>query len=304
MSVADTLLEWMSELGCGAWDDAREAAASLQSGAAVARPAWVIASELADSGHIELDWVRRQWSVASPALCLLPGTGLCAVWTGARPRRWQRRLDEAVAEMVSVFDFSVAQGEGPSARFVKARSTEDLATVADRLGLRFAVDPASALAERLVPVTAPSTPAARPVLDEEVDWLDAGALEWRHLLDIGDRRGLFRLERAGRKVGRWRDQGGEWWEIDLTAGLALATRGAREPLLSWAPPSRDLTSASSLGVRRPLALPELCRRVAVASSGLLLAKDRAWLRYRNVTRDNARRIAGALGHRLASTSAS
>lgn len=300
MSVADTLLEWMSELGCGSWDDAKEAAASLQADQERHRKAWIMAVELADSGHIEIDWEGGRWSAAWPALCLLPGMGLCAAWTGARPRRWQHRLDEAVADLVSVFDFSVPQGDGPSARFVKARSAEELAVVAQRLGLRFAVDPATALASRLPVVTAPSRPAARPLRDEEVHWLDATTLQWRSMVDIGARRGLFRIERAGRRVGRWRDEDDAWWEIDLPAGMAQATRDTPEPVITWSPPASDRTAPSMLRLRRPLMLPELCRRAAIASSGLLPTVAGRWICHANVSHANALRITAALGHRLGS----
>lgn len=287
----------MSELGRGSWDEAREAIASLQAGDRDPRRPWMIATDLCDSGHIELDWPQGQWCVAVPALLLLPRTALCAVWTGARPRRWQSRLVAELAGATSVFDFVVDQGQGPSARFIKAGSVEDLADIARRLGLRFAIDPATPLAERLPAIGAPSRPAPRPVSDERLEWLDVGPLRWRTIDEgPGSRRGLFRVERGGRRVGRWRDGSDAWWDVDLADGMALATREAPEPVVEWAPPSRDRSVPSMLSVRRPLMLPALARRLAVASSGLLPIRDGNWARYRNVSRDNARRVFAALGH--------
>lgn len=295
MRIVDLVFDWMSETGAGTWDDAREKIAAVQMGLLRKKPAWIVASQLSDSGHLDVDWSANRWSTSRPALCVLPGTALCATWTGARPRRVWRDLQEQVVDLTSVFNFDIAQPEGLTASFIKAASVDELAECAARLDLDFVIDPANRLADVIPTLRPPQERAAALTPTETIQWFDGHALVWRPVEHIGDLHGLFRVERRGRREARWRDANGGWFKVDQPAGMFLSLTDPGPRVLRWRPPPADRSEPSYLEVREPMLLPEVARRAAVASSGLLPIRSDGWLQYRNVSQRVAKRIMHQLG---------
>ena len=297
MNIHDLVLEWLSEIGQGDWDDVRDGIANLKLPyPGFTTPSWAVASDLELCGHIDIDWRARRWSVSCPARGLLPGTSLCAVWTGARPRALQKRLEAQLENYVSVFDFRVAGGDGPTAHFVKAACADDLRRVAEEVGLRFVVDPARHLASQLATEDWSLTDrAAGPAEFEEFEWFDAPARNWVRTSGAPRQPGLYQFDRYG-KVTRWRDEEGSWWLMERANGMFRAAReGGLTGLLCWRAPARDRSEPARLELVNPYILPKLAGRAAVASSGLLPRRTPACQEFYNVQRGVAESIARSLG---------
>jgi hypothetical protein len=98
-SAGDDLLRWVSEAGSGPWERMRDACAYVAEKHRLQRRPWTLASELSALGHVDIDWKSRSWSVAPPAVNLVPGLGLCVVLTGSRPFYIDRRFEEATDDL-------------------------------------------------------------------------------------------------------------------------------------------------------------------------------------------------------------
>ena len=132
-SAGDELLRWISETGSGSWDRLRDAAAYVCEKHDLKVRPWTLATELSALGHLDVNWSNREWSVAPPALNLVPGLGLCIVLTGSRPHYVDERFDEATDDL-DVYPFEVSQGQAPAAKFAKCASVEVAQNVAEALG--------------------------------------------------------------------------------------------------------------------------------------------------------------------------
>jgi hypothetical protein len=294
-SAGDDLLRWVSETGSGTWDRLRDACAYVGRKHAVHRRPWIQASELSALGHIDIDWSARRWSVAPPALNLVPGLGLCIVLTGSRPHYIDRRFDEATDDL-DVFPFEVPQGPAPAARFAKCASVAAAQHVADALETDLIIDPARALVAALRAADeVPIQLVPQPEMDE-AQRFNTETLQWQPARTFEP--GLYRVDLHGRPLHRRLDESGSWLEIDLPSGQFLSLRGRKEPALRWRPASRDNTSSPYLEVRRELVLPELAERAATVSSGFLPQVVAGWRRYRNVPEAMAEVIADRLFQKL------
>lgn len=291
-SPGDELLRWASEVGSGTWDRLRDACAYVTEKHRIRRRPWVLASELASLGHLDIDWQTRAWSIAPPAINLVPGLGLCTVLTGSRPHYVDHRFDEATDDL-GVYPFEVRQSPAPTAKFAKCASIEIAESVADRLGAALVLDPANALSAVLRPVDlTPSATAPEPPLDE-ASRFDAETLTWD--LAHGRRPGLYRIDLHGRPVHR-RFDGWAWWAVDLPVGQFLELQGREEPVIRWRPPTNE--APAIFEARREVALPLLAERALTVNSGLLPHLDGCWLQYRNIHRVVAERLSAALLQQL------
>jgi hypothetical protein len=288
-SAGDDLLRWTSEAGAGSWERLRDASAYVCHKHQLKRRPWTLASDLSSLGHLDVDWTTRSWSVAPPALNLVPGLGLCLVLTGSRPHYVDRRFEQATDDL-DVYPFEVPQPPSPSARFAKCASVEVAERVARGLGARLVIDPGGALVEALRPVEEEPTEAAPPPALDESQRFDPETLTWTW--DHGRRPGLYRIDLHGRPVHRRLDDWGLWWAVDLPTGQFLSLRRRGDPVVRW----RAMADGepARLEVRRELRLPILAERAATVSSGFVPREVAGWRRYLNVSRPVAAGIARAL----------
>ena len=288
-SIGDDLLRWVSEAGSGGWERLRDTCSYLTYKHERNLRPWIVASELSQLGHIDIDWGSRSWSVAPPALNLVPGLGLCVVLTGSRPHFVDERFDAATNSR-EVYPFEVSQGHAPRAKFAKCASVEIAQRTAERFGSQLVVDPASQLLSALKPIDEVAAVLASPPALDEAERFDTATLQWKseHRREAG----LYRLDLHGRKAHRRLDQSGTWWAADLPIGQFQELHGNPMPVLRWKRPQGE--SPAYLEVRRELSLPLIAERAAVVSSGLLPKPSGDWRRYANVPESIARSLAALL----------
>ena len=294
-SVGDELLRWASEAGAGSWGSIRDAAAHLGQKHALRLRPWIMVSQLSSLGHLDMDWDTREWSIAPPAVNLVPGLWLCVVLTGSRPYHVERRFEQAT-EGLDVFPFEQAQPPAPAAMYAQCDSVDVAEDIARRLSARFVVHPAKGLADAVRSVEAtPRSAAPEPPL-EEAERFDHRTIAWTR--EHGRQQGLYRVDLHGRPIHRWLDASGSWSEVDLPTGQFLALRESPDGVLAWVPATVDGLTPPLMGVRTGVFLPTLAERAATVSSGLLPTRDGAWVWYPNVPEDVAAAIAAALGQNL------
>lgn len=296
--IDDALLAWLSELGSGRWSDVRSAIGHANAGRSDQRPAWIIARNLCDLGHLEVCWEEDAWRMAPPTINLLRGSAGVAVWTGSRPRAAQRQLLDELMDDIAIFPFTVLQPGGPDAAYLKGGSVHALRDAASALGVSFQVDPSHALAEAMPAVSDElGEERPRPAQYQEIERYDSRALEWQPS-PRADMPGLYRIKDRGRRIPRWRGEGDRWFDIDLAGGVNRSLSAvARARIIS-----HRLGSAGegpALLVRDAYPLPPLAARSATAALGLLPMRANGWRVYENVQRRTARLIADKLSLPLA-----
>jgi len=290
-SPGDELLRWISETGSGSWERLRDGAAHLCQKHELTRRPWTLASELSALGHLDIDWSSREWSVAPPALNLVPGLGLCIVLTGSRPHYVDERFEDATDDL-DVYPFEVAQSPAPTAKFAKCASVETAEHVAEALGARLVIDPARGLVEAMRAVDEEPLELAPPPPLEEARRFETTTLLWKPVNE--QQPGLYRFDLHGRPVHRRLDDFGNWWTIDLAAGQFLALRGTGTPVVRWQRASGDGSRPDCFDVRQRLSLPVVAERALTVSSGLVPRHVNEWRRYLNVSRELAEMIAQRL----------
>src|SRR3954447_5395848 len=80
----ELLLEWVSELGSGTWEQFRRASDwLLDSGRTGQRSrSGLSAASLSVLGHREVDWAGGRWPAAPPVITVLPSAGAHALLAG------------------------------------------------------------------------------------------------------------------------------------------------------------------------------------------------------------------------------
>lgn len=293
MSAGDELLRWISEEGSGSWERLRDASAHVCQKHDLRWRPWQLATELSALGHLDIDWSTREWSVAPPALNLIPGMGLWIVLTGSRPYYVDERFDEAT-ELQKVFPLPVPQPPAPAAKLAKCASVEVAELVATRLGAELVFDPAKALVGGMRAVDEmPMERAPAPSWEQAVRF-NAQSLRWEE--DHDESSGLYRVDLHGRPVHRRLDGHGLWWTIDLPAGQFLELQNRRPSVLQWRPGTRD--AAPRFEVRTGIALPTLAERAVRVCSGFRPRVTSEWRSYVNVPEYIAHTIAGRLLHEI------
>ena len=294
-SLGDDVLRWASELGSGRWADLSQAIAHCVSARGIRNlRTWFVASDLADLGHLDVDWGDGRWSIASPVLALSPGMGMCAHLAGWRTSGLLERL-ESCAEDLGVHTFEVGQQHLATAIFAKVQSVDQLEKIAEAVGAPVVYDPSSALVDFVSLGLAERMPAARPPVDEPLAWFNPVSLTWE-AADRPDLDGVYRFEMHGRYVFRHVEQG-EWFIADRAEGQLRSLAG-RDDVIRWHVPSRDGRVPRGMSVAREVSLPALAERAAVAASGFLPRRLGDRRTYSNVSRANAAAIAERLGLRL------
>lgn len=293
----DVLLRWCSERGSGSWDSLRNATAAIQRTWESPRRGWQLASQLADLGHIDIDWPKRRWSVSPPAICLLPGTGGCAVLSGSRTGHLHGRLISDPPN--EVYPFVVHPADGPTAIYLKVSSTSHLEEYAARVGIPLVVDPASTLGA-LLPASDDCLERANPPHpDADLYRRCMATSRWLPRPPKGQEiDGLYRWEHQGLFMFRL-CHGGEWWRADDDGHLwVIAHRRAPRDVLEWKPRDPNGDKPERLLVHGRIRLPQLAVRALVACSGQLPQQggsDPGYLMYPNVARTIALHLGGKMG---------
>lgn len=295
MIAHDSLLAWASERGSGSWAAMRNAIASLQHGVGRdAQPAWMFANSLQLLGHIDIDFVRGKWSASPPALCLLPGTSLCAVLVGSRTHHFTEAFRASAFDTPGTFDFDIGNDNGPVSLFIKADDVGTLEAVAKRLEIPLVVDPAAQLAAITPRLDAALTVATRPHPAAELECFSTDDLRWRST-GAATTPGLYRWKHQNQTFPRLLDAEGEWWSSDDLGHLHFtALRLDGRDVLVWRRGNSDGSTPRRLIVPKGVTLPTLTARAVVASCGLLPMLTDHHRIYRNVSLDIARHLADTL----------
>lgn len=295
----ELLLSWISEKGEGTWADFKSTFDWLfPSGEDPAAQAWIAARDLAALGHIDIAWGEQmRWSAAPAVITMLPRSGGRALVTGSRTRWLRRRLEELAIELDLYVD-EVPQQQGPSSLLLCCGSHQDAENIASQLGIAYTYSVAEQLAAMLPPLSAwIAVSEPRPLtLGFEVERLDTTDLQW-YGCDTQQEPGLYRCRTFSHHEYALHDALGGWRQVVREVGVY--------EVLRWDGPGEELRYDEQTGALRMVAdaaLPPLHARAATLASGRL--PDRGWadgytrLRYWNVPRSVAERIASALGQRL------
>lgn len=291
----DLLMRWVGEEAAGTWPGFRRAHDWLlsESGAPSAVPAWRTAWTLASLGHMEVDWVEERWAAAEPCLTTLPSAGAIAVLVGARPRAleesfWRYADAEAPPDLLP----ATASSPGAPTTFYVQYGTEDvLMDFADRLGVRVERRAAETLGRNLPEIekiVEQAEPAAPPPRSFEIQKFNSETLRWDAAAD-GHTYGLFRYRAPGEVRHLLFDVG--YRHVSREAGIWAVLAHTGRNVIAYAPD----TVNGELRVPRLAGLPLLQARAAVLCTGLVPAFEHGTLRFSNVPRQLADRIAASLG---------
>lgn len=280
-SVGDEMLRWVSEVGAGRWQQLRDVSAYLNRRDDRDAQVSDMPTKLEQLGHLNIDWEKNEWSVATPALNISPGMGLCAFLSGSRPKYVMDRLNEALDDL-AVFPFEVDQGNAPTALFVKCPNVDYADQIAEHLELQLNFDPSSALLDcvREVGVEQPVLgDSPRTDIDTLAVW-NVDTLNWNATTSTTTK-GLYRFEVHGRFTFRQFD-GNEWFIVDLPTGQFVELERQCRNVLTW-----SLQDGGSLHLQRGVALPTNVHRALVAASGMLPARTGSEWIYCNVSSSTA-----------------
>lgn len=295
-SLGDVVLRWASEAGSGPWSSFADATAHVMAGRnAEPTPPWRLATVMSSLGHLDIDWLTNEWSVAPPCLVLSPGLGLCTYLSGWRNTRLLERV-EGSTDLLDLFPaMPVRQDPAPNGIFIKCGSVRDAERLAELIEIPIVHDPASALAASLPEVSAQDLAlGAPPPAGEEVWRFDPSSLTWRVTEDHTSE-GLYRFDLLGRKA--FRLLLADWHIVDLPIGQAIVLAKTSN-VIRWHEAPTDGLSPRYMSVDASVSLPLIAERAAVAASGLLPERRRGRRLYANVSRSVAHRVAGQLGFGL------
>lgn len=158
----DLLLSWISERGEGSLTSFRRAHDWLATNTEADLPRWTwTLQSLQSLGHVEVDWSRRRWAAAPPTIATMVGGGGYAYLCGARTQWFMRRIEnlEQDAEIGYLADNvllenPVTQLSGPSLQLLTLASDDEIATLCEALGVRYAPCAADTLLALLPPLSA------------------------------------------------------------------------------------------------------------------------------------------------------
>lgn len=276
---------------------------------------WALQS-LQTLGHLEVNWAHHRWEAAPPTIATMPNGGGYAFLCGARPAWLLRRisgLDEDatlghLAQSV-LLERPIPQDRGPSLQLLTLESDQDIVTLCNALGLRFAAHASDQLAAVLPPLSATLQVGRRGELPGGVfptrmgDGRPGLPLFGDIVEDLNPRPGAYctRLYDVARYF--YVHTSGDVFESSRGEVIYAELRRQDRHVLRWS--WRD----GVLLVPARMRLPELYERAAVLRTGLLPrvgplpGQDRKpgrpfWLTYRNVDLDLANRLADGLGQRI------
>jgi hypothetical protein len=308
--VGELLLRWMSESGTGRVPDLKDRAAWLARTADLPIRDFAFTSWLRTAsalGHCEIDWDGGRWSVAPPAVARLPEADATAVLAGARRQPHIDQLDAALETegMLSARRTGI-QDEGqippPDTVMIWFDSESQLRSLSDRLGIRYAGCAASGIA-RMLPSVQLGALAAPPAAGTALEVLSsANPRRFAPAEPVASRHrdGLYRYKAHGRNRYLTRREG-DWYDCDLSTGMALELVRLGTSALRWRPElgsGRDHVGTLLADAYVPI--PALHERALVLCSGFppRFQPMTEVYAYDNVPLTIARAVAASLGQRL------
>jgi hypothetical protein len=289
--IEDLLLDWVSELGEGTWQEFRAAYEWLTTSSADEwRTPGFAMRMLSTLGHLEIDWTARRWAAAPPVLTILPDAGAHALLTGGRTRALKRSLHEVLADDDDLFPFEISQKNAPTAVWIECADETHVERLADALSIRYEYSVAQRLS-RLVPSLdsyLAIVPSARCPKRYGLERFDVDTMRW-FSTDQDLEPGLYQYDSYGPAMFRLIDDG-EVFGVDLATGVYAALSRWGVNRLRYVEQSVN----GELWVHLAAPLPTLHARTAALCTGLAPLKRGRGLVYRNVPRAIASRLARSL----------
>lgn len=290
MEQADLFLRWLSERGWGAWEALRDATRWLFGDALPGGRWWVVADQLADLGHIDIDRDEKRWSAAPAVINYLPPRSMLSVLCGSRTRDIAEKIERLAdaEEGPDVAFAEIAQQNGPSV-WVFAGTREETAAFAALAGLPFVDDAADRIANRLAPISSLLGPGSyvRGGSDGILAF-DADDLGFRLARDPG-RPGLYKIAGAGGPRFVYSPRPGYYHNVDPRLGTYLELSRQARSVIRY--------SRGDMWVPRWLPLPDPHRRCLTLCTGFLPGEEGEFLRYEAVPEIIADKVARSLGQR-------
>ncbi|HIF38641.1 MAG TPA: hypothetical protein EYQ69_05410 [Gemmatimonadetes bacterium] len=262
-TVGDEVLEWASEVGSGSWSTLKEGIRYVCKKHDIDTFSSLIAAQLSNLGHLDMDWESKKWNIARPALNIVPNLGLCAILTGSRTH-FLLELFHNAANNLNVYPLpdlrqpknsDTGRVIAPSPVIIKCSTLESAKNVAEKAGIAFSLDPARTLGRALPNFSKhPSRRAAAPGnLDHY--WFCPQTLKWEDSTGE-DKPGLHRIDISYSPSYRWTD-GELWWHTDLPTGEFLAIKENSSPIFRWTESPKRHGTAHYFDVLKGLHLPTL-----------------------------------------------
>ncbi|GIG27359.1 hypothetical protein [Cellulomonas denverensis] len=272
--IGDRLLSWMSATGSGSVRDLRRrvqwmARTSDADHSAQAAARWV--RDMSTLGHCEVDWQADRWSIAPPALAVLPCSDGRAALVGSRRAALLDRLEgsslwiEHLVQEPSGDDLPL-----PTTVLVSYDSYDSLAAEAVRIGAAFGGCAAVRLAARVPRVVHGAAAAPPPWSSTTLERFEGLSRPYfrPEAIPAGGRArdGLYRMEVLGRHAYLlMRD--GAWHHCGRAEGVYLELARWGETTLRYRPDAAGYPESGSLFVDWGAPLPLLQARALVLCSG-------------------------------------
>jgi hypothetical protein len=295
----ELLLEWVSELANGTWDQFRRVNDWLFNPEGVHRETkpGATANTLAILGHLEVDWDSDRWAVAPPVLTVLPSAGAHLILVGCRTRHLKRRLHEYAVDNSNIYVSVYPQLEAPDAIFIATDDERHAVDLASYLEVNYDFSAAERLSELLPTFDSHLSLAvhAVPTRGFGVKRFRAESLGWEEATtDLAP--GLYKYEAYGRPEFRYVESQPTFLSVDLPLGIYAELKRTGRSILSFE--EEELNGTLVVPARAPL--PWLQARCATLCSGLEPWLERTtWTRrYVNVPQAIAVRIARSLDQEL------
>jgi hypothetical protein len=296
----ELLLNWLSEVGSGDWDEFREAqqwVASLDASLNHPPGPSYTAHNLSILGHVEFDWIGRRWSCSPPVLTVLPNAGAHALLVGSRTRVLiDRFLEEADSDPRVYLPIVHVQRGGPNVVYLAAASEAAVRSFANRLGVAYEECVSERLASLLPNVRkhVEGRESALPPRGYGFERFEPSSLTFEET-DSDCDPGLYKYTAWGGARYMVRGEDGRVHETDKSEGIYAELSRVETNVLHFEPD----TVNGSLIVPYRAPLPVLQARTALLCTGLLPGSShKGCLAYPNVPEATARAIADSLGQDL------
>jgi hypothetical protein len=305
-TAGDEVLQWASEVGSGSWNTLQDGILHVCRKHEVnIRPATIV-NQLSNLGHLDMDWDSRRWSIAKPALNIVPNLGLCAILTGSRPHFLLELFNDA-ANNLDVYPIPDLQQPknrfngapiAPSPVIIKCVSLETAKTVAGTAKIELITNPAESLSNVLPDFSKIKDKRASPPGNLDTKWFCPKTRSW----EDAERKplsGLHRIDIANQAEFRW-NEGDDWWHTDLSTGQFLAVQETTATVFKWTEGTPNRGVADRFEVLKELRLPSLAMRTATICDGFLpeIEATDNYIRFLNVPLEVAKKIAHSVGHNV------
>src|SRR5450759_3288708 len=151
MNKDDRLLRFVSEKGCGSWQEFKDAFDFVfMSSDDPAHKAWIKARDFSALGHLEIRWGENSsWCATPPVLTMLPRSGGRGFITGARTGHFEAHLREIINEHELYLHEDLAPHKGPTTMLVAFNNHHEAQELASALGIDYTYSVAQELAALL-----------------------------------------------------------------------------------------------------------------------------------------------------------